>query len=579
MSESHLGSKATFSLPRHLVGFDLRRLPSYRCDVLVVGSGVGGASAALAAAESRDVVVLAKDKLELTATAWAQGGIAAVWSDEDSLDAHIADTLTVGGGLCDPAAVRAVVSGGRGAIEQLLSWGARFDASGGGLELSREGGHSHARVIHALGDRTGREVQRVLKERLLAHPRITCFESVQAVDVLTDESGAAQGVIAWSQQHGWIAFLAESTILATGGGGQIYRETTNPPSATGDGLAMALRAGAVVRDPELVQFHPTLLYIAGAARALISEIVRGAGARLVDRDGVRFLERDLPDGELSPRDVVSRAIFRRMVATRDTSVYLDLSGLPGDVREQFPGIARVCGYFDIDIRKDPIPVRPGAHYMVGGVKVDLLGRTSVARLYACGEVASTGLHGANRLGSNSLLEGLVLGSAAGRHAAEQVLGRPIAARERASGPRIWPGDERVEFHLDDMLYSLKSLMWRNVGIEREPELMQEACQRLAFWARYFFRTPVEPARAVEVANVLTAAALVAHGAMEREESRGVHARSDFAQLAPEPYHVEMQARVDAAAGAMSGEDASILGLAIQRVPPAVPLAAPLRRTL
>lgn len=552
------------------MGFDLRRLPSYRCDVLVVGSGVAGASAALAAAESCDVVVLAKERLDLTATSWARGGIAAVWSDSDSLGAHIEDTLIVGHGLCEPAAVEAVVSGGRAAIEQLIRWGARFDADEAGLELSREGGHSHARVIHALGDRTGREVQRVLKERLLAHPRITCFEGVQAVDVLTDDSGAAQGVLAWSQQLGWVAFFADATILATGGGGQIYRETTNPPSATGDGLAMALRAGAVVRDPELVQFHPTLLYIAGAARVLISEIVRGAGARLVDRDGVRFLENDVPAGELAPRDVVSRAIFQRMVATRDTSVYLDLSGLPGDVREQFPGIARVCGYFDIDIRKDPIPVRPGAHYMVGGVKVDLLGRTTVERLYACGEVASSGLHGANRLGSNSLLEGLVLGASAGSDAARRGGGRAVAARQRAAGPRIWPGDERVEFHLDDMLYSLKSLMWRNVGIEREPELMSEACQRLAFWARYFFRTPVEPARAVEVANVLTAAALVAHGAMEREESRGVHARSDHPQLAEQPYHVEVRA-----ATGNAGEH-PVLGLDIRRVPKSPTAAATLR---
>lgn len=552
MPESHSGASAPFFLPRYLVAFDLRHLPSYRCDVLVLGSGVAGASAALAAAETRDVIVLAKERLDATATSWARGGIAAVWSDSDSLDAHIEDTLTVGHGLCDPAAVREVVSGGRAAIEQLIHWGARFDEGAQGLELSREGGHSHARVIHALGDRTGREVQRVLKEQLLMHPRITCFEGLQAVDVITNERGAAQGVLAYSKQRGWVVFHADATVLATGGGGQIYRETTNPPSATGDGLAMALRAGATVRDVEMVQFHPTLLYIAGAARVLISEIVRGAGAKLVDRDGKRFLENDIPAGELAPRDVVSRAIFQRMVATRDTSVYLDLSGLPGDVREQFPGIARVCGYFDIDIRKDPIPVRPGAHYMVGGVKVDLRGRTSIEALYACGEVASSGLHGANRLGSNSLLEGLVLGAAAGRDAATVTAPHGQLMRARSDGPRIWPGEERVEFHLDDMLYSLKSLMWRNVGIEREPDLMHEACERLAFWARYFFRTPIDPARAVEVANVLTSAALVTHGALQREESRGVHARSDFPQLVSDPYHVEMRAAVSS-----DGDDRSL----------------------
>ena len=371
-----------FVLPRYLVPFDARRLPSYRCDVLVVGSGVAGAMAAVVAAAEADVLVVAKGDLSETNTNWARGGVAAVWGAEDSVEAHVEDTLRVAQGLAHESVVRRVVSGGRAAVERLIEWGARFDRlNDSQYALSREGGHSVPRVLHAMGDRTGREVQRVLNDKLREERRIQVFEGVFIVDVLTDGDGCACGAIGYEEGRGLVVFEARRTILACGGAGQIYRETTNPVIATGDGVALALRAGARVRDPELVQFHPTLLYIAGASRVLISEIVRGAGAELRDRHGHRFMVDYHADAELAPRDIVSRAIFRQMVQTRDTSVYLHLNTVGGNVAERFPGIAEVCRYFDIDIARDPVPVRPGAHYFIGGVEVDAEGRTSVPGLY------------------------------------------------------------------------------------------------------------------------------------------------------------------------------------------------------
>jgi L-aspartate oxidase len=287
--------------------------------------------------------------------------------------------------------------------------------------LSREGGHSHARIVHAQGDATGREIQGALVGALRTHPDVDIFPTVHAIDLLSDEGGEVVGVLCRLRSGELVSYIAPQVILATGGTGQIWRETTNPPVATADGLAMGIRAGARLRDLEFVQFHPTLLYIAGAARVLVSEIVRGAGAVLRDRHGVRFMPEHHPMAELAPRDVVSRAVFQRMVETNDTSVYLDLSGLDRDPHQLFPGISRICSFFGIDIARDPVPVRPGAHYMIGGIQVDENGRTNLPGLWAVGECASTGLHGANRMGSNSLLEAVVLGEITGRAAATAAL--------------------------------------------------------------------------------------------------------------------------------------------------------------
>jgi L-aspartate oxidase len=321
-----------------------------------------------------------------------------------------------------------------------------------------------------------------------------------------------------------LAVEAGAVVVGTGGCGQIYRETTNPTGASGDGLALCFRAGARMADAEFVQFHPTTLYIAGAARFLISEVVRGAGAVLRDRNGERFMQGAHAMAELAPRDVVSRAILERMVQTGDTHVYLDLSAVAGDPHVLFPTISRICSAFDLDISREPIPVRPGAHYFVGGVETDLDGRSRVPGLFAAGEVAATFLHGANRLASNSLLEGAVVGRSAGLCAAADSRVRRPGLPRRVEG--LAPAANPPRILHEDMLYSLKSLMWRQVGLRRDAQGLQEARGRIAFWHHYLVRAPLLDRRACELANMLTVAALVTEAALRREESRGTHYRTD-----------------------------------------------------
>lgn len=535
-------------LERYLLPISFREVPSYRFDLVVVGSGVAGACAALAAAtRGANVALIAKDELSETNTWYAQGGVAAVLSRADSFAAHITDTLKVGCGLSEPEAVEAIVRGGPAAIDRLLELGAQFDRTPGGeIELSREGGHSHARILHAQGDATGEEIQRALNLGLQRHPDITCFAQRFVVDVLTDADGRAVGVLSRSQRGELAAFFAPHVILATGGAGQVYRETTNPVIATGDGLAAGFRAGAIARDTEFVQFHPTCLYIAGAARQLISEIVRGAGGILRDRHGLRFMPEYHPDAELAPRDVVSRAIFTQMVRTNDTSVYLDLSELDADPHTLFPSISSICRFFGIDIARDPVPVRPGAHYMVGGLETDLDGRTSVPGLFAVGECASSGLHGANRMGSNSLLEGLVLGARAGAAVAGAIepRGRPLSAVCRTHALPRPPRSVRV--NLEDLTYSLKSLMWRQMGIERQRDGLADALSKIEFWSRAVQDLGASEPRALELVNMLTVARLATLGALAREESRGCHYRTDFRETRELwRVHTRMGARGDA----------------------------------
>lgn len=518
--------------PRQLEAFELTQVPLYRFDVVVLGGGVAGCSAALAAAdEGAAVAVVSKCELLESNTRYAQGGVAAVMAAPDSVEAHLADTCAVGCGLSEPDVVRTVVEGGARAIERLRSWGAQLDQDPDGrLALGREGGHSHPRVLHAGGDATGRELQRAVVARLHSHPRIACFEHSFAIDLLRDDEGRVCGLLAVNQSGQRVGFTAGQVVLATGGAGQLYRETTNPVIATGDGVALAYRAGATVRDLEFFQFHPTCLYIAGAARVLISEIVRGAGGRLRDRNGVRFMPDYHPDAELAPRDVVSRAVFDRMVRTGDTSVYLDLSGVEGDPHRRFPSIARTCELFGIDIAKDPIPVRPGLHYMIGGVRVDIDGRTDVPGLWAVGECASTGLHGANRMGSNSLLEGLVLGQRLGQRAAHEPYDVRRGALVEPTVIRSQRRSQDLTVNIQDVTYSLKSLMWRQLGVVREDSKLADALPKIELWSRAV-ESLAPPGRPTwELINMLQVANLAVIGARARRESRGVHYRSDY----PEP---------------------------------------------
>ena len=524
---------------RYLTSFDSQRMPNLFTDVLVLGGGVAGLRAALQAAQSCSVVVASKDALQLSASAWAQGGIAAAVSPDDTPQAHERDTLEVGSGLCEPEVVRRVVSAAPAAIRELLDWGARLDQADGALQLGREGGHGAARIVHALGDGTGHEVVRTLLERARGCGRIRFFDRCMAIDLVTHD-GAVVGATTFHPRYGHQLIWATTTVLATGGAGCVYRETTNPPIATGDGLAMALRAGATLSDPELMQFHPTTLYIAGAARTLITEAVRGDGAYLCDRDGRRFMPAAHPRAELAPRDVVSRAIIARMRAQQAPCAYLDLRHFAaGRVTERFPGLAAMLQQFGLDPQRDLIPIRPAAHYLVGGVRVDLRARTGISGLLACGEVASSGLHGANRLASNSLLEGLVLGRLAGEEAADRArqVGHPHAVSTLVSSVPAPP----IRPDLDDIRNSVRSLMDRMVGIERDGAELRYAREQFEFWSRYVFAGAFDQPADWETQNLLTVAWAISAAAEKRAESRGVHYRRDFpVPAAGAPVHCDLR---------------------------------------
>ena len=531
---SELEGFQPLDLQRHPLPFDPRRVPSYRFDVVVVGSGVAGAAAALAAAErGLSVAVLSKTELSETNTRYAQGGLAVVFATEDSFESHVNDTLHAGMGISEREVVETVVRGGPGAVERLLLAGTRFDRDArGAIELSREGGHTHPRVAHANGDATGLEIQRCLTAALGGHERIVLFPYTFAVDLLCDDGGEVFGVLAQTARGDLVAFEARDVVLATGGSGHVYRETTNPVIATGDGVALGFRAGARVRDMEFFQFHPTCLYIAGAARVLISEIVRGAGGVLRDRYGERFMVGRHPAAELAPRDVVSRGVSQRMLETNDTNVYLDLTGITNDPHALFPGISRICRAFGIDIARDPIPVRPGAHYQIGGIEVDASGRSSLAGLWAVGECSNSGLHGANRLGSNSLLEGLVLGERVGEALAAGGSRRAGGTQRllEVHGHRRAALETDASLNLEDLTYSLKSMMWRRMGVLRDAEGLEEIHGKLAFWTRVVQDLAPREPNALELIDMLTVARLATVCARARQESRGVHARTDH----PEP---------------------------------------------
>ena len=401
---------------RYLIPFKAARLPQQFTDVLVIGGGVAGLRAAIAAADDgADVLILTKDTIDQSNTWYAQGGIAAVLQPADSYQSHVDDTEKGGAGLCDHQAVEVVIKEGPERVLELLEWGANFDKKAGnahGLAFTREGGHSFARILHAFGDATGKELAQTLIRTVRTREQIRVSENSFVIDLVTDNHRCL-GVLALidgSVQLLW----AKQTIIASGGAGQLYRESTNPKIATADGHAMAYRAGATLQDMEMVQFHPTTLYIAGSSRALITEAVRGEGAFLVDRYGKRFMSSYHEMAELAPRDVVSRAIVEQIRKTHYTHVYLDVRHLPGQqFRERFPQLAHLTDEFGIDVTRELIPIHPAAHYMIGGVDANLVGRTSLKGLYAIGEAGCSGLHGANRLGSNSLLEGLAFGAGRG----------------------------------------------------------------------------------------------------------------------------------------------------------------------
>ena len=511
---------------RYLVPFHPKRVPHSFTDVLIIGGGLAGLRAANAVDFSLSVLVITKESLRQSNSQYAQGGIAGVIDPEDRFEDHITDTLIAGGNLCDRKVVEMVVREAPARIQELMEWGTNFDLEAGELALGREGGHSHHRIVHALGDATGKEVMRAVINHTLQLPNVQTWEDTFTLDLLTHD-GVCRGALVWNAEHGKTLLWAKQVILCTGGAGQVYRETTNPEVATGDGLAIAYRAGAELRDMEFMQFHPTVLYIAGSSRNLITEAIRGAGAYLVDRNGHRFMPEFDQRAELAPRDIVSRSIVTQMESTRHPNVYLELSHLdPVMVRSKFPGIAGMCAEFGLDITKDPIPVRPGAHYMIGGLTVDEEGRTSLPGLWAAGEVTSSGLHGANRLASNSLLEGLVFGAHAGEGASRAAMAMPDEFRAvPLNNPRVEDGGEAL--NLVDIRNSLKSLMWYAAGVRREADRLNEAMAEIDRWCSYVLPRQFTDTLGWELQNMLVVSRVMIQAARAREESRGVHLRTDF----------------------------------------------------
>ncbi len=520
---------------RYLIPFKASRLTQQVTDVLVIGGGVAGLRAAIAAAaEGADVVVLTKDTLHQSNTWYAQGGIAAVLQPADSIESHVHDTLVCGAGLCDPKAVHIVVEEGPNRVLELLKWGAHFDKQAGNaheLSFGLEGGHSFARIVHAYGDATGKELAQTLINAVKTRETIRVSEMSFVIDLLTDQ-GQCVGALATIK--GEINLIwAKRTIIASGGAGQLFRESTNPRIATADGHAMAYRAGAALQDMEMVQFHPTTLYVAGASRTLITEAVRGEGAYLVDRNGHRFMKEYHPSAELAPRDVVSRAIVNQIRKTNFTHVYLDVRHLPAEpFKQRFPQLAQLLAQFDINPAKDLIPIQPATHYMIGGVSCDFFGKTTLPGLHAVGEAGCSGLHGANRLASNSLVEGLVFGARAGTDAAQWSLSHEIKFPNHLEH-RI-PRSTKTELDLPDVKSSLRSIMWRNCAIERSGEPLSETREIIAFWSRYVMDKTFTPAETGEEAipgwelqNMLTTCFLITTAAYTRTESRGAHYRLDY----------------------------------------------------
>src|ERR1700730_10743778 len=505
---------------------------SYRADYVVVGSGVAGLRAAIELSAAGSVLVLAKSNLSDSATAWLQVEIAVAVSDEDEIGLHEQDTINAGDGLCRPEAVALVVEEGPKYITELIEWGTEFDRAGTKLAFTREAAHSRSRILHAHGDSTGREISRALLARAHSIPHLHLRAHAFTTELIV-ESGAVVGLRFIDELDGLLHELrAEAVLLASGGLGQIYRETTNPDVATGDGMAIAYEAGAALSDMEFVQFHPTALAVKGAPRFLLSEALRGEGAILRNINLERFMRHYNEAQELAPRDIVARAIVTEMHKTNSEYVYLDMTAKPeGFVEKRFPRIYATCSSYGLDLATDLAPVCPAAHYMMGGVKTDLWGRTSLPGLYAAGETADTGVHGANRLARHSLLEGLVFGATSGQAMMKDAPVKKKHAVGLPGSPAPKPGNS-TQPHKNSArppqtpeLTKIRDIMWRLVGLLRSAKEMTSAIEQLK---------PLEPPKTdnhgraqFEFRNMHALALVMAKSALARHESRGSHYRSDF----------------------------------------------------
>jgi L-aspartate oxidase len=533
-------------------------LPEPPVDFLVIGAGVAGLSAAIRLSTAGSVLVVTKEELAESNTAYAQGGIAVAMGGEEDVALHLEDTIAAGDGLVDAQAAGILVEQGPQRVEELLEWGTAFDREDGELMLTREGAHSRSRILHANGDATGREIAVSLLRHVQKLPNVRLLEWTTGIDLLVDArngQGQVIGATLLDGEGGVLTVYARATLIASGGAGQVYSDTTNPAVATGDGIAMAWRAGADVSDMEFYQFHPTAFSLPNAPRFLMSEALRGEGAYLINSRGERFMERYHPLLELAPRDVVARAITHEGM---DGSVYLDMRHVAKDLTARFPGISQFLGKYHLDLNRDLIPVRPAAHYLMGGVLTDVHGRTTLAGLYAAGEAACTGVHGANRLASNSLLEGLVFGALA----AESMIS-DAASRTSIFSPETKPDlsafeDGRTsDADTERWIGDLRGNMWKYAGLLRDADgmgAMQHVLRSLATsMPRALSR------RAIEARNLHAIAGLIVRSAFGRCESRGAHYRHDFPEHDPIAQHsilkrdqLRFQSSLQGATAALNG---------------------------
>ncbi len=518
----------------------MKNLP-LQTDFIVVGAGIAGLRASVELASAGRVLCLAKREVTESNTQYAQGGIAAALSDEDEVGLHLEDTLKAGDGLVNEEAARILVEEGPPRIEELIEWGTEFDHTGSKIAFTREGAHSRSRVLHAHGDSTGREIGRALYLKAAALKNITFGEFEFTTELLVSD-GSVHGVSLLDDAGHSHHVFADSVLLATGGLGQVYSNTTNPAVATGDGVAMAHRVGAEISDMEFVQFHPTALYLKNAPRFLLSEALRGEGAYLRNIELKRFMPKYHELAELAPRDVVARAIAHEIEVQHrtDATVYLDLTHLNSDrVRSRFPTIYATCMRYNIDIATELIPIRPAAHYAMGGVRTDLDGQTSIDRLYAAGEVACTGVHGANRLASNSLLEGLVYGARAAKAMQEET----NSAHQSFTIPATAQSSNGNNAEAEALIRQVQSLMWQHVGVVRQGNSLRQVVGELS---RLQQQSPKPSSRlAREAANILETGLLIARAALAREESRGAHYRTDFPVKNDAKFHKHSVIRGDA----------------------------------
>ncbi|MBU4562152.1 L-aspartate oxidase [bacterium] len=512
--------------PRYLINFDLSKVKKIYTDFLIVGSGIAGLYTSLKIYDKGEVVLLTKSKLKESSTEYAQGGIAVALGDKDSPHLHMEDTLKAGANFCDPEAVEVLVTEGPKCVEELIELGTKFDKVEGKYKTALEAAHQRPRILRAHGDATGAEIERSLSEKVINENKIKIKENILVIDIIT-EHNTCYGLLALdSNTNEIIAYLATATILASGGAGQLFSNTTNPKVATGDGIAMAYRGGAKVTDLEFIQFHPTALYHQGSPKFLISEAVRGEGAILKNIKGEPFMQSYHSLAELAPRDIVARAIFDQMKKTKNDYVLLDATKIKNKFSQRFPTIYKNCLDLNIDPEKKYIPVAPAAHYTMGGIKTDTWGQTNLTNLYACGECASTGVHGANRLASNSLLEGLVFGNRIAQKIKENKSLFSQKIDEEINISYNIPRKKIREFDPKQITKELQKLMWDKVGIIRNSSDLKKARQKISEW-KFIFKSKLKTTEDFELANLIILADLITNSALQREESRGVHYRKDF----------------------------------------------------